>query len=93
MRILEALEDKIARAMDHWLDRIIGGFITEFMVDTSLSYSEAEQHFPKGPRGKYVKSLNTWIKMLLCEKWVMRINLCLGLCEVGGSIETKVAQN
>ena len=25
---LEALVDKIARAADHWLNRIIGGFIT-----------------------------------------------------------------
>jgi len=39
---LEASEDKIARAVDHWLDRIIGGFITEFAIDTTVSYSEAE---------------------------------------------------
>ena len=45
--------------------------MTEFAVDTSVSYSEAEQHFFKGPQGKYLRSLNTWIKMLLCEKRVM----------------------
>ena len=39
---LETSEDKIACAVDHWLDRIIGGFITEFMVDTSISHSEEE---------------------------------------------------
>jgi len=70
---LEASEDKIARAIDHWLDHMIGGFVTEFMVDTSVSYSEVERFFFKGPQGKYVKSLNTWIKMLLCEKWVMQL--------------------
>jgi len=74
VRRLEAVEDKIVRVVDHWLDRIIGGFITEFVVDTSVSYSEVERHFLKRPRGKYVKYLNTLIKMLLCEKWVMRIN-------------------
>ena len=74
VRRLEASEYKIAHAVDHWLDQIIGGFITEFVVDTSVSYSEAERCFLKGPRGKYVKSLNTWIKMLLCEKRVMQIN-------------------
>ena len=42
--------------------------MTEFAVDTSVSYSEAERRFFKGPRGKYLKSLNTWIKMLLCKK-------------------------
>ena len=68
---LEALEDKIVRAMDHWLDRIIGGFIIEFAIDISISYSEAERRFLKGPRGKYIKSSNTWIKMLQCEKQVM----------------------
>jgi len=59
--------------VDHWLDRIIGGFVTEFAVDTSINYSEAEHRFFKGPRGKYLKSLNTWIKMLLCEQQVMKL--------------------
>ena len=49
VRRLEASEEKIVRAVDHWLDQIIGGFITEFTVDTTMSYSEAERHFLKGP--------------------------------------------
>lgn len=57
--------------IDHFLDQIIGGFITYLTVDTSVSYSEVERCFLKGLRGKYVKSLNTWIKMLLHEKGVM----------------------
>ena len=71
---LEASEDKIARAIDHWLDWIIGGFIIEFAIDTTVSYSEAERRFLQGLRGKYIKLLNTWIKMLLCEKRVMHIH-------------------
>ena len=71
---LEASEDKIAQAVDHWLDQIIGGFITKFAIDTTVSYSKAERRFLKGPRGKYIKSLNTWIKMLLCEKRAMQIH-------------------
>ena len=73
MHKLEASEDKITHTVDHWLDLIIAGFITKFVVDTSVSYNEAERCFLKGPRGKYVKSLDTWIKMLLCEKWVMKL--------------------
>ena len=69
---LEASEDKIAWAMDHWLDWIIGGFTTKFAMDTNVSYDEAERRFLKGPQDRYIKSLNTWIKMFLCEKWVMR---------------------
>jgi len=71
---LEALEDKITRAMDHWLNWIIAGFITEFAIETTMSYNKEERCFLKGPRGKYIKSLNTWIKTLLCEKQVMRIH-------------------
>lgn len=70
---VEASKDKITRIVDHWLNRIIGGFITKFAVDTLVSYCEAEQHFFKESQGKYVKFLNTWIKMLLSEKRVMRI--------------------
>jgi len=47
--------------------------VIEFAVDASVSYSEAEHQFFQGPRGKYLKSLNTWIKMLLCEQQVMRL--------------------
>jgi len=49
---MEASEDKITYAIDHWLDHIIGGFVTKFAVGTSLNYNKAEKHFFKGPRGK-----------------------------------------
>lgn len=65
---LDASEDKIAHSIDHWIDHIIGGFINEFTVNTFFSYNEAERCFLKGPQGKYVKYLNTWITILLCEK-------------------------
>ncbi len=42
VHILEASEDNIAHAVTQWLDQIIVGFITQFMVDTSVSYSKAE---------------------------------------------------
>ena len=34
VRRLEASEDKIAHTVDHWLDHVIGGFVTEFSIDT-----------------------------------------------------------
>jgi len=46
---LEASEDKIVHNIDHLLDRVIGGFVTEFIVDTLVSYSEEEQLFFKIP--------------------------------------------
>ena len=44
---LEAYDDNIMRAVDHWLDRVKGGFVIEFAVDTSVTYSEEECHFFK----------------------------------------------
>ena len=73
MQRLEAFEDKITRVVDHWISPIIGGFVTEFAVDTLVSYNKVKRRFFKGLRGKYLKSLNTWIKMLLCEKKVMQL--------------------
>ena len=47
VRRIEASYDKITRAMDHWLDPIIGGFITEFSVDITINYSEADDVFSR----------------------------------------------
>jgi len=71
---LEPSRNNIAWEIDHWIDRIIGGFITEFVIDSSSIYSEVEHKFFKGPRCKYLKSLKTWIKMLLCENRVMPLH-------------------
>jgi len=68
---MEASEDKLTHVVNHSLDRVIGRFVTEFAVDTLVSYNEVERHFFKGLRGKYLRSLNTWINILLCENQVM----------------------
>jgi len=34
---LEASKDKTVWALDHWLDQIIGWFITEFTIDITVS--------------------------------------------------------
>jgi hypothetical protein len=62
---------KFTRAVDFWLDSIVAGFITEFAVDTSKSYRAAEKEFLRGPRGRYIRSLYTSIKILLYNKGVM----------------------
>jgi hypothetical protein len=58
-------------AVYFWLDSIVTGLITKFAVDTVKSYSATEQEFLKGPRGSYIGSLNTSIKILLYKKGVM----------------------
>ena len=56
------------------MDRILEGYITEIVFDATKYYSVVEMDFFKGPRGKFLKSLNMWIKMLLYEKWMLRMN-------------------
>jgi hypothetical protein len=68
---LQQVDNKFTRAVDFWLDNIVAGFITEFAVDTVKSYSATEKEFLKGPRGRYIRSLYTSIKILLYNKGVM----------------------
>lgn len=63
----------MSRDVDFWIDNILQGYITDFIVDTITSYSEEERKIFQGPRGRYLSSLNTWIKMLICEKGILRM--------------------
>ena len=65
------IDNPISRVVDIWLASVLEGFITEFAVDQTKSFSEAERYFFKGYRGKYSRSLNLSIKMLLHEKETM----------------------
>jgi hypothetical protein len=68
---LERVNNKFTCIVDFWLDNITAGFITEFAVDTTKSYTAVEKYFLKGPRGRYIRSLYTSIKILLHDKGVM----------------------
>jgi hypothetical protein len=68
---LQHVDNKFTHAIDFWLDNIVVRFITEFAVDTTKSYNTAEQEFLKGPRGRYLRSLYTSIKIFLYNKGVM----------------------
>ena len=68
-------QNSISKIFDYWFDSILGGYITEFLVDTVKSYSAAEREFFQGPRGKFLNSLRLWTKMLLCEKGMLRMEL------------------
>ena len=65
------MNNKFTHAIYFWLDSILAGFITEFVVEIVKSYSIAEQEFLRGPRGRYIRSLYTSIKILLYNKGVM----------------------
>jgi hypothetical protein len=67
------VNNKFTRTIDFWLDNIVVVFITEFAVDTVKSYNIAEKEFLHGPRGRYIWSLYTSIKILLYNKGVMKM--------------------
>ena len=65
---MKSVDNPISRAVDFWLASLLEGFITEFAVDQRKSFSEEERYFFKGYHGKYLNSLNLFLKMLLYEK-------------------------
>jgi hypothetical protein len=50
IRQVNTISNRVSRAVDFWLDSILGGYITEFSIDCTQSYSVAEREFFKGPR-------------------------------------------
>ena len=71
IQTVKKLDNPIMRTVEFWLASVLEGFVTEFAVEQRKSFSEAECYFFKGYRGKYLKSLNLSIKMLLHEKGTM----------------------
>ena len=56
---LKRVGNLVSRDVDFWIDSIFEGYITEFVVDTITSYSEAEHKFFQGPRSRYMLPLKT----------------------------------
>ena len=69
---MKSVDNAISWAVDFWFEILLEGFITEFVIDQRKSFSEAERYF-KGCHGKYLNSLNLFLKMLLYEKGVLDI--------------------
>jgi hypothetical protein len=56
---LQQVNKEFACAIYFWLNNIVAGSATEFVVDTVKYYSAVEKEFLKGPRGRYIISLYT----------------------------------
>jgi hypothetical protein len=70
---VKRVDNAVSRAVDHWFDSTIGGYITEFSINRVQSYSQAERYFFKGLRGKFLHLLKLKFKMLLHEKNIMKV--------------------
>ena len=70
---MEKVNNPISRDVDFWFDRILEGYITEIENDTIRSYNETLRQFFQGLRGHYLNSLKLWIKILVCENDILRM--------------------
>jgi hypothetical protein len=70
---LNKISNKVSHTVDFWLNSILRGYIIEFVVDCTQSYSVVERGFFKGPCIRYLSVLSTWINILLCDKNVMNM--------------------
>ena len=68
------VSSSISKVVDFWISSILEGYVTKFDVEAITLYSEAERHFFQGPRGRYIMSVNLWIKILLYEKGVLQLS-------------------
>jgi hypothetical protein len=73
VRQMNSVSNPTTRAIYFSLDNILGGYITEFAIYFTQLYSVVERDFFKGPCGSFMKSLGTWIKMLFCDKCMMKM--------------------
>ena len=69
-----SVSNDISRAVDFWVDTILQGCITEFVVDIITSYSDVERNFFQGPQRRYPLSISAWIKMLANEKGILNFS-------------------
>ena len=72
---LQEIDNRVSQVVEVWLDSILECCIMEFVVDTTKYYSEVERYFFNGPRGRFLLSLQLSIKMLVCEKGILKIHL------------------
>jgi hypothetical protein len=70
---LKALDNKWTRAIDFLFSQVKEGYIIEFVVEYTDSFSEAEIKFTEGPRRRLLEEIPLWIKMLFMDKgcWIM----------------------
>ena len=72
---LQETDKRESLVVEVWLDSILEGYITKFVVDTTKSYNEAEMEFFNEPRGRFLLSLQLSIKMLVYEKGILKMHL------------------
>jgi hypothetical protein len=68
---LKVLDNKWTWAIEFWFARVKEGYIVEFTMEYTDSFSEAERKFAEGLRKWMLEEIPLWIKMLFVEKGMM----------------------
>ena len=68
------VNNEASRAIEVWFNSILEGYIIEFVVKTIKYYSDVEREFFHGPRGRFLLSLQLWIKIMIHEKGILKMN-------------------
>ena len=66
---LQEIHNKASWVVEAWLDSILEGYITEFVVDTNNSFNKAEREFFSEPEGIFLLLLQ-----LLYEKGIQKMD-------------------
>lgn len=62
------LATDLMRAVDFWVQTTIKGYIIEFIAESHQSFSKVDDVFRVGLRGKLLKEVTLWIKVLMVEE-------------------------
>ena len=69
-----SVSNYVSRDIYFWVDSILQGYITKFVVDTITSYSEAKRICFQRPRRRYLLHISAWIKMFAYEKGILYLS-------------------
>jgi len=65
---MKEISNPISRTIDFRIVSILRGYITEFSIDYTKSYSTTKRELFQGPGEEYLRELIVWIKMALRDK-------------------------
>lgn len=61
--------------MEFWVQTTIEGYIIEFVVENHQSFSKAEAICYEGARGRLLREVSLWMKILLVEEGMLTVPL------------------
>lgn len=71
---LKVLDIKWTRAIKFWFERVKEGYLVEYAIECSESFSSTKRKFEVGPIGRLLVEIFLWIKMFV-ENRLMRMKL------------------